>query len=133
MTKWQEFPLRPQGQAWPGLNTRGGVLDPGSGQLDDGSFNQIINEADLLEKRKGLTRGLDERFEDVVCDLHAIQQERKEGRLKLSEERNALEKRSHCDMAYANALALFCASDPVGKIEGFFGSDLVGGGARSAI
>lgn len=71
MTKWQEFPLRPQGQAWPGLNTRGGVLDPGSGQLEDGSFNQIINEADLLEKRKGMIRGLDERFEDVVCGLFA--------------------------------------------------------------
>lgn len=29
MTKWAEQPLRPQGQAWPGLNTRGGKLDDG--------------------------------------------------------------------------------------------------------
>ena len=69
MTKWQEFPLRPQGQAWPGLNTRGGKLDPGTGQLEDGSFNAIINEADILEKRKGFVRGLDERFDGPVCGL----------------------------------------------------------------
>lgn len=69
MTKWQEFPLRPQGQPWPGLNTRGGLLDPGTGQLEDGSFNQIINESDLLEKRHGFVRGLNERFDGVVCGL----------------------------------------------------------------
>jgi hypothetical protein len=69
MTKWQEFPLRPQGQPWPGLNTRGGKLDPGAGQLEDGSFNAIINEADLLSKRKGFIRGLDERFTGPVCGL----------------------------------------------------------------
>lgn len=69
MTRWQEFPLRPQGQPWPGLNTRGGRLDPGQGQLEDGSFNAIINEADLLEKRKGFVRGLDERFTGPVCGL----------------------------------------------------------------
>ncbi len=69
MTKFQEFPLRPQGQPWPGLNTRGGILDPGAGQLEDGSKNAIINEADLLEKRKGLIRGIDERFDGVVCGL----------------------------------------------------------------
>lgn len=69
MTKWTEFPLRPQGQAWPGLNTKGGLLDPGAGYLEDGSFNAVINEADLLEKRKGLIRGLDERFDGVVCGL----------------------------------------------------------------
>lgn len=69
MTKWSEFPLRPQGQPWPGLNTRGGRLDPGQGQLEDGSFNAVINEADILEKRKGLIRGLDERFSGVVCGL----------------------------------------------------------------
>jgi hypothetical protein len=51
------------------LNTRGGILDPGSGQLEDGSINAIINEADLLEKRKGLIRGIDERFSGVVCGL----------------------------------------------------------------
>lgn len=69
MTKWQEMPLRPQGQPWPGLNTRGGRLDPGAGQLEDGSFNAVINEADILEKRKGFVRGLDERFDGPVCGL----------------------------------------------------------------
>lgn len=69
MTRWQEFPLRPQGQPWPGLNTRGGKLDPGSGQLEDGSFNAVINEADILEKRSGFIRGLDERFDGPVCGL----------------------------------------------------------------
>lgn len=69
MTKWQEFPLRPQGQPWPGLNTRGGRLDPGMGQLEDGSFNAVINEADILEKRRGFIRGLDERFDGPVCGL----------------------------------------------------------------
>lgn len=69
MTRWQEFPLRPQGQPWPGLNTRGGLLDPGQGQLEDGSFNAVINEADLLSKRKGFIRGMDERFTGPVCGL----------------------------------------------------------------
>lgn len=69
MTKYQEFPLRPQGQPWPGLNTKGGRLDPGQGFLEDGSFNAVINEADILEKRNGFVRGLDERFDGVVCGL----------------------------------------------------------------
>lgn len=69
MTKFVEFPLRPQGQPWPGLNTKGGRLDPGQGYLEDGSFNAIINENDILQKRKGLIRGLDERFDGVVCGL----------------------------------------------------------------
>lgn len=69
MTKWAEFPLRIVGQPWPGLNTRGGILDAGSGQLEDGSFNQIINEGDLLEKRNGFIRGLNERFDGPVCGL----------------------------------------------------------------
>lgn len=69
MTVWQEFPLRPQGQPWPGLNTKGGRLDPGMGVLEDGSFNSIINEADILQKRKGFIRGLDERFTGPVCGL----------------------------------------------------------------
>lgn len=67
--RWAEFPLRPQGQPWPGLNTRGGRLDPGQGQLEEGSYGVIINEADILEKRKGFVRGLDERFDNVVCGL----------------------------------------------------------------
>ncbi len=69
MTKWQSIPLRQPGRPWPGLNTRGGRIDDGSGQLEDGSFNQIINEADILAKRKGLVRGLNERFSGVVCGL----------------------------------------------------------------
>lgn len=69
MSQWQEFALRPQGRPWPGLNTRGGALDNGTGQLEDGSINQIINEADILEKRKGFVRGLPENFTGVVCGL----------------------------------------------------------------
>lgn len=69
MTRWVSIPLRPQGQPWPGLDTRGGKLDPGKGFLEDGSFNAVINEADILEKRKGLIRGLDERFDGPVCGL----------------------------------------------------------------
>lgn len=69
MTRWAEAPLRPQGQPWPGLNTRGGKLDAGAGFLEDGSINAIINEADILEKRKGLVRGLPERFVGAVCGL----------------------------------------------------------------
>jgi len=55
--------------AWPGLNSKGGRLDPGQGQLEDGSFNQVINEADELVKRKGFVRGIEERFDGVVCGL----------------------------------------------------------------
>lgn len=69
MTQWQEFPLRPQGRPWPGLNTRGGALDNGTGMLEEGSVNQIINEGDILEKRKGFVRGLNEFFTGVVCGL----------------------------------------------------------------
>ena len=69
MTKWQEFPLRPQGRPWAGINTRSGKLDDGSGQMTDNSVNCIINRADKLAKRKGMIRGLDERFASV-CGLH---------------------------------------------------------------
>lgn len=69
MTNWQESPLRPHDQPWPGLNTRGGRLDPGHGYLEDGSVNQVINEQDILEKRHGFVRGLDEHFDGVVCGL----------------------------------------------------------------
>jgi hypothetical protein len=69
MTRWQEFPLRPQQQPWPGLNTKDGRLDPGLGVLEDGSFNAFINESDILTKRKGFVRGLDERFTGPVCGL----------------------------------------------------------------
>lgn len=69
MTKFQDFPLRAQGSPWPGLNTRGGRLDDGMGWLEDGSINGIINEADVLQKRKGIVRGLEEAFDGVVCGL----------------------------------------------------------------
>jgi hypothetical protein len=70
MTKWQEFPIRPQGRPWVGINTRGGKLDDGSGQMTDSSINCIINQVDKLAKRKGLIRGIDERFAGAVCGLH---------------------------------------------------------------
>jgi len=69
VTKFQPLDLRPQGQAWPGLNTRGGFLSNGTGQLADGSFNGVIERGDVLRKRRGLIRGLDERFVGVVCGL----------------------------------------------------------------
>jgi hypothetical protein len=51
------------------LNTKDGRLDPGQGVLEDGSFNAFINESDILQKRKGFVRGLDERFTGPVCGL----------------------------------------------------------------
>lgn len=68
MTKWTEAPLRPHNQPWPGLNTKGGRLDPGEGQMTD-CTNVIINRSDLLEKRKGMVRAFDEQFNGVVCGL----------------------------------------------------------------
>jgi len=70
VTKWQEFPIRPQGRPWSGINTRSGKLDDGTGQMTDSSVNVIINQADKLAKRKGFVRGLDERFAGPVCGLH---------------------------------------------------------------
>ena len=69
MTTHNAFPLR-GGKAWPGINTLGGKLDDGSGQLTDASKNVMINTADLLAKRKGFTRGMDEQFVGAVCGLH---------------------------------------------------------------
>lgn len=69
MTKFMPMDLRPQGQPWPGLNTRGGFLSNGTGQLADGSFNGVIERGDVLRKRRGMIRGLDERFIGVVCGL----------------------------------------------------------------
>ena len=69
MTQHNAFPLR-GGKAWPGVNTLGGKLDDGSGQLTDSSKNVMINTADILAKRKGFTRGLDEQFVGAVCGLH---------------------------------------------------------------
>jgi hypothetical protein len=70
MTVWKEVVLRQHGSAWPGLNTDGGKLDDGTGLLEDGSVNVFINEADTLQKRKGLIRGMNEWFTGVVCGLH---------------------------------------------------------------
>lgn len=69
MTQYQGFPLR-GGKAWPGTNSLGGALDDGSGQLTDQSKNVQINEADILAKRKGFIRGVDEQFVGAVCGLH---------------------------------------------------------------
>ncbi|HDL41458.1 MAG TPA: hypothetical protein ENG98_00415 [Actinobacteria bacterium] len=55
--------------AWPGLDTRGGRLDDGTGQLEDGSVNCQINRRDILSKRSGFVRGLDEWFGTPVCGL----------------------------------------------------------------
>lgn len=44
-------------------------MDNATGQLDDGSVGMIINEGDILEKRKGFVRGLQEQFTGVVCGL----------------------------------------------------------------
>lgn len=73
MTQWSEQSLRQQGQPWPGLNGRGGRLDDGSGWLEDGSINAQINRADVLEKRKGMVRGIEEWFGGVVCGLFTYQ------------------------------------------------------------
>ncbi len=69
MTQHNSFPLR-GGKAWPGSNSRGGQLDDGSGQLTDQSKNAQVNQADILEKRKGFIRGMDEQFSGPVCGLH---------------------------------------------------------------
>lgn len=68
MTKWTETPLRQPNMPWPGLNTKGGRLDNGSGQMSD-CTNVIINRKDVLEKRKGMIRAFDEQFDGVVCGL----------------------------------------------------------------
>lgn len=72
----QSFPLKMLGQPWPGINTRGGILDMGNGQLTDRSTNVIINTMDTLEKRRGFVRGLDERFSGAVCGLHKYTDQR---------------------------------------------------------
>lgn len=73
MTSWQEQTLRPHGQPWPGLNTRGGRLDNGAGHLEDGSINCQINQSDILSKRSGFVRGVEEWFGSVVCGLFTYQ------------------------------------------------------------
>lgn len=70
MTRWTSVPLRQPGQAWSGQDTKSGKLDDGRALLTEESVNVQINRKDLLEKRKGLIRGLFERFGTVVCGLH---------------------------------------------------------------
>lgn len=71
MTKWQAIPIRKPGQPWSGINTAGGKLDNGTGQLTERSVNCTINEVDTLSKRLGFIRGANERFGSVVCGLHS--------------------------------------------------------------
>lgn len=71
MTQWTPYSLRQEGLPWPGQDTRGGRLDDGTGQLEDGSVNCMINRRDTLAKRAGFVRGLDEWFTTVVCGLFA--------------------------------------------------------------
>lgn len=72
-------------------------------------------------------------FDDVIHDLHGVQKETKLGRLILHETQNPLEKRSHCDMAYANGLALFAATDAVsGPIECIVGEPCAAAELRTA-
>jgi len=64
-------------------------------------------------------------FDDVIHDLHAVQKEVRLGRLILHETKNAVNKNSHCDMAYANGLALWAATDAArGPREAVFGRRL---------
>ena len=70
MTRWQAFPLRKPGQAWSGIDTKSGKLDDGRALLTEESINVQVNRKDLLEKRKGFIRALNERFGTVVCGLH---------------------------------------------------------------
>jgi hypothetical protein len=52
------------------MNSRGGKLDNGTGQLTENAVNCTINAVDTLEKRNGFIRGFNERFGSVVCGLH---------------------------------------------------------------
>ena len=70
MTRWTAFPLRKPGEAWSGIDTKSGKLDDGRALLTEDSINVQVNRKDLLEKRHGLVRGLNERFGTVVCGLH---------------------------------------------------------------
>lgn len=63
-----EFPVRPQDQLWPGLRSKRGRVTPRRpGEMSDCSNVEILS--DLLMKRKGVVRGLDEWFSDPVCGL----------------------------------------------------------------
>lgn len=71
MTRWTAFPLRQPGQSWSGIDSKGGKLDDGRALLNEDSINVQVNRKDLLEKRKGFIRALNERFGTVVCGLHS--------------------------------------------------------------
>lgn len=53
------------------MDSKGGRLDNGNGQLTENSVNCTINEVDTLSKRLGFIRGASERFGTVVCGLHS--------------------------------------------------------------
>lgn len=65
------MPLRKPGEAWSGIDTKAGKLDDGRALLTENSVNVQINRKDLLEKRNGFIRALQERFGTVVCGLHS--------------------------------------------------------------
>lgn len=71
MTRWQAFPLRKPGEPWSGIDTKSGKIDDGRALLTEESINVQVNKKDLLEKRKGFIRGLNERFGTMVCGLHS--------------------------------------------------------------
>ncbi len=65
-----EFPVRPQGELWPGLRSkRGKVTSQRPGEMSDCSNVEILS--DLLMKRRGFIRGIDEWFDQPVCGLFA--------------------------------------------------------------
>lgn len=70
MTSWQPIPIRKLGQPWSGMDSAGGKIDNGTGQLNENSVNCTINEVDTLSKRLGFIRGQNERFGTAVCGLH---------------------------------------------------------------
>jgi len=49
--------------------------------------------------------------DDIIHDIHAIQKEERNGKLILHETKNPVEKRSHCDIAYSNALSLHAGKE----------------------
>lgn len=61
-----EFPVRPHGEAWPGLKSKRGRIGK-AGELSDCRNVEILT--DLLMKRKGFVRGIEEWFDLPVCGL----------------------------------------------------------------
>ncbi len=71
MTRWTGIPLRQPDDPWSGIDFKGGKLNNGRALLEQESINVQVNRKDLLEKRKGFIRALQERFGTVVCGLHS--------------------------------------------------------------